>query len=128
MFAVDGEGKRSFGKWVSIDFSIKYIFSSIRLVHKDSGRALSIESTQKGLQLYTGNYLNNVKGHGNAIYNKYSGVCLETQNFTDSVNNQVNIISKNWLIIYMIYCSLNFQVQFFVLVKNITNKQFIIFI
>jgi aldose 1-epimerase len=67
---------------------------NIRLIHKESGRAISIESTQKGLQFYTGTYLDHVKGRGDAIYNKYSGVCLETQNFTDSVNNQVNQISK----------------------------------
>ena len=34
-------------------------FSSFlnRLVHQQSGRAISIESTQKGLQFYTGNFL-----------------------------------------------------------------------
>ncbi len=64
----------------------------VRLVHEESGRAMSIESTQKGLQFYTGTYLDNVKGRGGAIYNKYSGLCLETQNYTDSVNNQVKEI------------------------------------
>lgn len=59
-------------------------------MHRESGRALSVESTQKALQFYTGSYLNNIKGRGGAIYDKYSGVCLETQNFTDSVNNQVS--------------------------------------
>lgn len=67
-------------------------FFRIRLVHKESGRAISVQSTQKGLQFYTATYLNNVKGRGNAIYNKYSGLCLETQNLTDSVNNQVRRI------------------------------------
>ncbi|UJR36552.1 hypothetical protein I4U23_029272 [Adineta vaga] len=72
MFIVNGEGNRSFGK----------------LVHRTSGRTMSVESTQKGLQFYTGTYLDNVKGRQGTIYNKYSGLCLETQNFTDSVNNQ----------------------------------------
>jgi len=71
-----------------------------RLVHKESGRAISVESTQKGLQFYTATYLDNVEGRGGAIYNRYSGLCLETQNFTDSVNNQVNKIYKCILIIY----------------------------
>ena len=61
-----------------------------RLVHQESGRAMSIESTQKGLQFYTGTFLDQVKGRAGAVYNKYAGLCLETQNFTDSVNNQVN--------------------------------------
>ncbi len=74
----------------STNASLLNFFFYIRLVHKESGRAISIESTQKGLQFYTGTYLDHVKGRGNAIYNKYSGLCLETQNFTDSVNNQVN--------------------------------------
>lgn len=64
--------------------------SRYRLVHRESGRAISVESTQKGLQFYTGTYLDNIKGHDDVSYNKYSGLCLETQNFTDSVNNQVN--------------------------------------
>ena len=93
MFVVDGEGKRSFGKWVESDQSFSYVFS-IRLVHTESGRAMSVESTQKGLQFYTGTYLDNVKGRRGAIYNKYSGLCLETQNYTDSVNNQVNELQR----------------------------------
>ncbi|CAF1078503.1 unnamed protein product [Adineta steineri] len=72
MFIINGEGKRSFGK----------------LVHSKSGRAINIESTQKALQFYTGTYLDNVNGRERIIYKKYSGLCLETQNYTDSVNNQ----------------------------------------
>lgn len=53
---------------------------------------MTIESTQKALQFYTGTYLDQVKGRQQTIYNKYSGLCLETQNFTDSVNHQVNPI------------------------------------
>jgi len=72
MFIIDGNGKRSFGK----------------VVHDPSGRAISIESTQKGLQFYTGNFLNGVKGHNGTAYNKHGALCLETQNYSDSVNNQ----------------------------------------
>lgn len=64
----------------------------IRLVDEKSGRAISIESTQKGLQFYTGNFLKNVQGYNGAIYNKHDALCLETQNYSDSVNNQVNRI------------------------------------
>lgn len=53
---------------------------------------MSVESTQKGLQFYTGTFLDQVQGRAGTVYNKYAGLCLETQNFTDSVNNQVNAI------------------------------------
>ena len=64
--------------------------SFLRLVDEKSGRAISIYSTQKGLQFYTGNFLNNVKGRNGATYNKHGALCLETQNYSDSVNNQVS--------------------------------------
>jgi aldose 1-epimerase len=71
----------------------KPIFFMIRFVDEKSGRAVTMESTQKGLQFYTGNFLNNIKGYNGAIYNKHGGLCVETQNYSDSVNNQVNRIS-----------------------------------
>lgn len=74
-----------------------------RVVHEQSGRAITIESTQKGLQLYTGNFLNGVKGHNGAAYNKHGAFCLETQNYTDSVNNQVKMFfNVNQSILYLI--------------------------
>ncbi|CAF0956262.1 unnamed protein product [Adineta ricciae] len=72
MFVIEGEGKRSFSK----------------LVHQPSGRAISIESTQKGLQLYTGNFLNGNHGRNGHVYKKYGALCLETQNYTDCLNYQ----------------------------------------
>jgi len=78
-----------------IDFIKKKIFFLwfiIRLVDEKSGRAITLESTQKGLQFYTGNFLNGIQGYNGAIYNKHGALCLETQNYSDSVNNQVNII------------------------------------
>lgn len=54
-----------------------------------SGRAIGMESTQKGLQFYTGNFLDGVQGRQGARYEKYGGFCLETQNYSDSLNNQV---------------------------------------
>ncbi|CAF1224405.1 unnamed protein product [Rotaria sordida] len=72
MFIIDGEGKRPFGK----------------LVHEPSGRAITVESTQKGLQFYTGDFLDGSKGHDGVAYKKHGALCLETQNFNDSVNNQ----------------------------------------
>ena len=45
-----------------------------------SGRKLTISTTQPGIQFYTGNHLS-----GN--FNQNQGLCLETQHFPDSPNN-----------------------------------------
>jgi aldose 1-epimerase len=59
-----------------------------RLYDPDSGRALEIETTQPGVQLYTGNFLDgSLSGHGGAIYRRFHGLCLETQSFPDSPNH-----------------------------------------
>lgn len=63
----------------------------IRLIDETSGRAVSVESTQKGLVYYTGYYLASGKSHGGILFDKYSGFCLEAQNYIDSVNNQVSL-------------------------------------
>ena len=52
-----------------------------------SGRFVEIVTTEPGVQLYTGNYLDgSLKGKGGATYRKHAGFCLETQHFPDSVN------------------------------------------
>jgi len=55
--------------------------------NKKSGRVMKLSSNAPGVQLYTGNNLNNVKGKGGYIYQAYAGLCLETQGFPDSVNH-----------------------------------------
>jgi aldose 1-epimerase len=52
-----------------------------------SGRTLEVLTTEPGVQLYTGNFLDGkVKGKGGAVYNQYAAFCLETQCFPDSPN------------------------------------------
>jgi aldose 1-epimerase len=52
----------------------------------ESGRTLECWTTEPGLQLYTGNFLDTVRGKGGSIYNKQYGFCLETQHWPDSPN------------------------------------------
>lgn len=53
-----------------------------------SGRTLEILSDQPGIQVYTSNYLDgSVKGKGGVPYAKQAAVCLETQNYPDSVHH-----------------------------------------
>lgn len=54
-----------------------------------SRRKMEVHTTQPGVQLYTGNWLDGSdKGKGDKSYSKRSALCLETQNFPDSPNNQ----------------------------------------
>lgn len=57
-----------------------------QLAERETGRVMVVETTEPGVQLYTGNFLNNVRGKGDAIYPRRGGVCLETQHYPDSPN------------------------------------------
>jgi aldose 1-epimerase len=53
-----------------------------------SGRTMEVETTQPGIQFYSGNFLDgSLSGKGGAIYEKYAALCLETQHFPDSPNH-----------------------------------------
>jgi len=51
-----------------------------------TGRVMEIYTTEPAIVLYTGNWLN-IKGKGGRFYNRYSGLCLETQHCPDSPNH-----------------------------------------
>jgi aldose 1-epimerase len=52
-----------------------------------SGRALTLFTTQPGIQVYTGNFLDGgIRGKRGQRYGRHSGLCLETQHFPDSPN------------------------------------------
>jgi aldose 1-epimerase len=53
-----------------------------------SGRTMTIWTDQPGIQFYSGNFLDGVQGKDGATYEKFDGLCLETQAFPDSVNKQ----------------------------------------
>ena len=53
-----------------------------------SGRKLTVETTEPGLQFYAGNFLDgSFTGRHGAKYEKQAGFCLETQHFPDSPNH-----------------------------------------
>ena len=51
-----------------------------------SGRVLDMWTTEPGMQLYTGNFLDKVRGKAGKVYNFRGGFCLEAQHFPDSPN------------------------------------------
>lgn len=58
-----------------------------RLVDPASGRTMDIHTTEPGLQLYSGNFLDGqLCGSRGEAYRQGDGVCLETQHLPDSPN------------------------------------------
>jgi aldose 1-epimerase len=54
-----------------------------------SGRVMEMETTEPGVQLYTGNFLDGkAKGKGGAVYKKHAGLCLEAQRYPDTPNRK----------------------------------------
>ncbi|KAJ6421098.1 hypothetical protein OIU84_028473 [Salix udensis] len=47
-----------------------------------SSRVLNLWTDSPGVQFYTANYVNGVAGKDRAVYEKHSGLCLETQGFS----------------------------------------------
>ena len=61
-----------------------------RILHPGSGRTLEVLSTEPGLQLYTGNFLEGKAprdvGKGGTLYTRHSAFCAEPSKFPNAVN------------------------------------------
>lgn len=57
-----------------------------RVTEPTTGRILTVSTTEPGIQLYSGNFLDNQVGKNGKTYEKRSGFCLETQHYPDSPN------------------------------------------
>lgn len=51
-----------------------------------SGRVLAIESDQPGVQFYAGIFLDGTTAGKGQVHHQYTGMCLETQKFPNSIN------------------------------------------
>lgn len=52
-------------------------------------RVLEVTTTEPGVQLYTGNWLNSgIVGKNEKKYERFGGICLETQHFPDTPNHK----------------------------------------
>ncbi|MDR2402840.1 MAG: galactose mutarotase [Spirochaetaceae bacterium] len=57
------------------------------VTEESSGRVMRVLTTKPGVQFYTGNFLDGVKGKAGSVYDKHGGFCLETQYLPDSPNH-----------------------------------------
>jgi aldose 1-epimerase len=58
-----------------------------RVREPGSGRVLEVHTTEPGVQLYTGNFLDGtLVGAAGRMYRQGDAFCLETQHFPDSPN------------------------------------------
>lgn len=58
-----------------------------RLKDPKTGRVLELSADQPGVQFYSGNFLDGSnKGKGGVAYQQYTGLCLESQKFPNSIN------------------------------------------
>jgi aldose 1-epimerase len=59
-----------------------------RVFEPTTGRTLEVQTTEPGVQFYSGNFLDGtITGKQGRVYNRRVGFCLETQHFPDSPNH-----------------------------------------
>jgi aldose 1-epimerase len=59
---------------------------AVKCVEPVSGRTLEVYTTEPGVQLYTGNWLNGFSGSHGATFPARSAICFEAQHFPDTPN------------------------------------------
>ena len=85
------------GKEPNVGYDLNFVVDGVaadgqprpaaRVTDPASGRTMTVLTTEPGIQLYTGNYLDGTTpGKGGARYTRHTGFCLEAQRFPDSVN------------------------------------------
>lgn len=84
------EEQMKFGRGYDHNFVVNGQAGKLRLAARasepTSGRVMEVWTTEPGVQFYTANGMNNVKGKGGRVYGRYAGLCFETQHFPDSPN------------------------------------------
>lgn len=62
-------------------------FEKVAMLHsEESGIIMEVYTDMPGVQVYTGNFIENEVGKQGVIYQKRQGVCFETQYFPNAVN------------------------------------------
>ena len=61
---------------------------SAHVYEPDTGRVMQLFTTEPGVQLYTSYYLQKMPGKGGAVYDQWQALCLETQHYPNSPNQE----------------------------------------
>jgi aldose 1-epimerase len=80
-------GKGYDHNWVLNNGTPGSLFLAAQAYDPHSGRVLEVLTTEPGIQLYTGNFLDGIHGKDGKVYNRRYAFCLETQHFPDSPNH-----------------------------------------
>ena len=88
----DADEQLRFGSGYDHNFVVNGSAGTLRLAaivtNSESGRKLTVETTEPGVQFYTGNHLDGTfTGRHGVQYGRNAGFCLETQHFPDSPNH-----------------------------------------
>jgi aldose 1-epimerase len=75
------------GNWV-VDGDATKLRPVARVKDPSSGRVMEISANQPGVQFYSGNFMDGAHSGKGAKHEQYSGFCLETQAFPDSINKK----------------------------------------
>jgi aldose 1-epimerase len=71
-----------------LDRSGEGLVHAAHVMEPSTGRVLDVSTTEPGMQLYTGNFLDgSLTGKSGRVYKQRYGFCLETQHFPDSPNH-----------------------------------------
>jgi aldose 1-epimerase len=70
-----------------LDNQGKGVALAARVSEPKFGRVMEVLTDEPGIQLYTGNFLEDTKCKGGVVFGKHGGFCLETQHYPDSVNH-----------------------------------------
>lgn len=70
-----------------LDGTMGTMHAAAKVLDPNSGRTLTVTTTEPGVQFYSGNFLDGtVTGISGVKYVKHAGFCLETQHYPDSPN------------------------------------------
>lgn len=59
-----------------------------KAVGNESGIVMEVSTDLPGVQMYTGNFIDNEPGKNGAVYGRRSAVCFETQYFPDAIHHE----------------------------------------
>jgi aldose 1-epimerase len=89
----DANEQLQFGSGYDQNFVVNGVPGTLRLAaivtDSESGRKMTVETTEPGVQLYTANHLDGtITGRHGVKYERNAAFCLETQHFPDSPNHE----------------------------------------